>query len=122
MVCFAESSKDAVGLIRKNLESLQIGDGFEILSRNSAKAIADLERRGIAVNFVFLDPPYRMTNLYRETLEQLASTRFSAKALVIVEHEKNFDPGDEFGCLRRIRNLRQGDSGLSFYKRELSGV
>jgi len=122
MVYFAESSKDAVGLIRKNLDSLQIGDGFEILSRTSAKAIADLERRGIAANFVFLDPPYRMNNLYRETLEQLASTRFSAKALVIVEHEKNFDPGDEFGCLRRIRNLRQGDSGLSFYKREPSGA
>jgi hypothetical protein len=35
---------------------------------------------------------------------------------VIAEHEKKFDPGGEFGSLRRTRKLTQGGTSLSFYK------
>jgi hypothetical protein len=37
-------------------------------------------------------------------------------SLVVAEHEKKFDPGDEFGSLRRIRKLTQGNAALSFYR------
>jgi hypothetical protein len=39
-----------------------------------------------------------------------------AMSVVIAEHEKKFDPGDEFGSLRRIRKLTQGNTVLSFYR------
>jgi hypothetical protein len=37
-------------------------------------------------------------------------------SLVIAEHEKKYDPGSEFGSLRRVRKLVQGDSAVSFYR------
>jgi len=37
-------------------------------------------------------------------------------SLVIAEHEKQFDPGEEFGALRRFRHLVQGSAALSFYR------
>jgi len=38
-------------------------------------------------------------------------------SMVIAEHEKKFDPGEEFGPLRRFRRLVQGSAALSFYRR-----
>jgi 16S rRNA G966 N2-methylase RsmD len=66
---------------------------------------------------VFLDPPYRMQEAYKETLTALSdSTLIWAMSLVIAEHEKKFDPGDEFGSLRRVRRLVQGNNALSFFR------
>jgi 16S rRNA G966 N2-methylase RsmD len=66
---------------------------------------------------VFLDPPYRMTDTYAKTLSALAdSSLIWAMSVVIAEHEKKFDPGEEFGPLRRFRLLEQGSAALSFYR------
>lgn len=116
MAYLVDSSKRAAELINLNLESLSISDGFEILQKEALRGIGELQRKRIGPNFIFLDPPYRMHEAYRETLELLANSTLSQHALIIAEHEKRFDPGEEFGILRRIRKLQQGDAGLSFYK------
>ena len=36
-------------------------------------------------------------------------------AVVVAEHTKRFDPGDDFAPLHRYRLLKQGDAALSFY-------
>ncbi|MGA7217966.1 MAG: hypothetical protein WBX38_06605, partial [Candidatus Sulfotelmatobacter sp.] len=52
-----------------------------------------------------------------ETLRALGNSSLVwAMSLVIAEHEKRYDPGDEFGPLRRIRKLTQGNSSLSFFR------
>jgi hypothetical protein len=35
---------------------------------------------------------------------------------VIAEHEKKFDPGEEFGPLRRFRKVAQGSTAISLYR------
>jgi 16S rRNA (guanine966-N2)-methyltransferase len=117
MVYLVDSSKRAAELIQLNLESLSISDGFEILQRDAMHGIGDLERKQVRPDFVFLDPPYRLHEAYRETLEHLANSTLSHHAVIIAEHEKRFDPGAEHGLLRRVRKLEQGDAGLSFYRR-----
>ena len=75
------------------------------------------ERQHVAADVVFLDPPYRMKDAYANTLRALAdSSLIWAMSVVIAEHEKKFDPGDEFGALRRFRLLAQGSAALSFYR------
>jgi hypothetical protein len=44
-----------------------------------------------------------------------------AMSVVIAEHEKRFDPGEEFGALRRFRHLAQGSAALSFYRMGSAG-
>jgi 16S rRNA (guanine966-N2)-methyltransferase len=116
MVYFVESAKRAVELMNVNLESLGISDRFELLSSESRRALARLDARQIRPDFIFLDPPFRLHELYQETLSVLANSPMSERALVIAEHEKRFDPGEAFGKLRRARVLKQGDAGLSFYR------
>jgi 16S rRNA (guanine(966)-N(2))-methyltransferase RsmD len=114
---FVESSRHAADLLRKNLGSLGITRGFQVLQQASAKAIDQLDRQQILPDFIFLDPPYELHEAYAETLESLGNSSISQRAMVIAEHEKKFDPGEAFGGLRRTRKLQQGDAALSFYRR-----
>lgn len=116
MVYFVEHSRRATELIKQNLESLRISNGFQILQQEAKHALSQLNAQAIQPSFVFLDPPYRMQNAYGDSLEALAGTELARNALVIAEHEKRFDPGNRFGTLHRARVLQQGDAALSFYK------
>jgi 16S rRNA (guanine966-N2)-methyltransferase len=117
-VYFVESSDDAAEVILNNLQSLGIATGFKLLHEKLPHAFWRMERRHVAADVVFIDPPYRMQEAYRETLRALAeSPVLWAMSMVIAEHEKKFDPGEEFGPLRRFRKLEQGSAALSFYRR-----
>jgi 16S rRNA (guanine966-N2)-methyltransferase len=116
-VCFVESSAAAADVIRENLKSLSITSGFKLFHDELPRAFWRMEREHLAADVVFIDPPYRMQDAYRETLHALAESPVVwAMSMVIAEHEKKFDPGEEFGPLRRFRTLVQGDAALSFYR------
>ena len=117
MVYFVECAKPAAELVRQNLQSLGIAEGFQILQQENVHAISQLERQQIKPDYIFLDPPYRLREAYQKTLGILGSSSLSESATVIAEHEKRFDLGEKFGDLRRTRTLQQGDAGLSFYRR-----
>src|ERR1700675_1852087 len=119
MVHFVESSKAAAALISANLKSLGITSGFQIMKVETARALSQLQALKTVADFVFLDPPYSMQDEYTKTLTALAqSETLLQRGIVIAEHEKRFDPGEEFGDLRRYRKLVQGDAALSFYRRK----
>ena len=117
MVHFVESSARAAELIKQNLASLGIKSGFQILKQESIRALRAWESGGVVADFVFLDPPYDTEEAYRQTLETLSKLRLlKPESIVIVEHQKKFDPGEAFEALRRYRKLQQGDAVLSFYR------
>lgn len=114
---FVETSASAAKLIEQNLQSLGIVEGYKILRDDLSGIIWRLQREHFAADVVFLDPPYGMRPAYEETLTALAdSSLVWAMSLVVAEHEKKFDPGTEFGSLRRVRKLVQGNAALSFYR------
>jgi 16S rRNA (guanine966-N2)-methyltransferase len=117
MVHFVESSAGAAELIKRNLASLRIGGGFQILKQDSIRTLRALELSGTNADFVFLDPPYDMEGAYRQTLETLSKSQLlKPESIVIAEHQKKFDPRESFESLVRYRKLEQGDAALSFYR------
>ena len=117
-VYFVESAAGPAELIRKNLQSLGITDGFELLRTDAVRALKTLDGREISADYVFLDPPYRMEEAYADTLNALSHSRLlKPESLIIAEHHKKFDPGETFGELGRYRKLIQGDAALSFFRR-----
>jgi 16S rRNA (guanine966-N2)-methyltransferase len=116
-VYFVELSPTAVKVIRENLDSLQV-TGYEIVQNDALKGLRQLQMKQVAADFVFLDPPYRMKQAYRNTLEFLEKSSVAKQtAIVVAEHDKRDDHGEEFGALKRYRKLTQGDAALSFYRR-----
>jgi 16S rRNA (guanine(966)-N(2))-methyltransferase RsmD len=118
MVYFVEKSASAVELIRQNLKSLGVEGGFRTMKQDVKKAVRELGDEGIAADFIFLDPPYQMEEVYGQTLESLGESKLPKPgSLVIAEHQKKFDPGETFASLHRYRKLVQGDAALSFYRK-----
>jgi 16S rRNA (guanine(966)-N(2))-methyltransferase RsmD len=117
-VVFVESSATAAALIRENLQSLGVSEGFSIQRSDVTAALRKMASVGMLANAVFLDPPYAGQTLYQGTLEALAQwSGVNAESLVIAEHDKRFDPGARVGPLQRYRLLKQGDAALSFYRK-----
>ncbi|MGZ4872191.1 MAG: 16S rRNA (guanine(966)-N(2))-methyltransferase RsmD [Candidatus Angelobacter sp.] len=117
-VYFVEAASTAARTIRKNLHTLGIDEGTEVIERDATVALRMLDSQAVACDFVFLDPPYRKLADYEQVLGFLSQSQLlTPESQVIAEHDKHFDPGDEFGSLRRYRTLRQGDAVLSFYRR-----
>jgi 16S rRNA (guanine966-N2)-methyltransferase len=121
-VRFAESSAAAVRILQRNLAALRIApedSSVEIAQRDAAEALRQWEREGLQFDLCFLDPPYGSHGAYEEVLRTLSrGTLLRAGGVVVAEHDKRFDPGEGEGPLRRFRQLKQGDSALSFYRRE----
>lgn len=117
MVYFVDFSKDAVEMIRRNLQPLGVNGSFQVFQQKAGQAIPALERQQVRPDFVFLDPPYALRDAYRTTLEGLGNSTLTEKALVIAEHERKNDLLEKFGLLQRLRKLEQGDAALSFYRR-----
>ena len=116
-VYFVDTSAAAAKLIERNLQSLGIVAGYKILRDDLSGVLWRLQRQHVTADVVFLDPPYRLEHAYEQTLTALAeSSLVWAMSLVVAEHEKKFDPGAEFGSLRRVRKLVQGNGALSFYR------
>jgi 16S rRNA (guanine(966)-N(2))-methyltransferase RsmD len=117
MVFFVESSHRAAELVRANLHSLGVEEGFQVIERDAVQALRLLDSQAVACDFCFLDPPYRMQDAYEEALGFLSQSRLlRPSSIVIAEHDKRFDPGAKCGALERYRELRQGDAVLSFYR------
>ncbi len=116
IVHFVESAPAAAELIRMNCAALGIESGAQVLKLDVMRALRQLEAGGVAADFVFLDPPYRMEDAYSRVLEALSQSQIlKPHVTIIVEHRKKFDPGANFGELQRYRKLEQGDAALSFY-------
>lgn len=115
-VFFVESERKHARLIRENLQSLKISEGFEVYENDTMSALRSLDASGETCDFCFLDPPYNMRGAYERTLEFLGESRLvGPSSIVIAEHEKRFELGESFGALALYRKIVQGDTGLSLY-------
>jgi 16S rRNA (guanine(966)-N(2))-methyltransferase RsmD len=118
---FVERHPPAVGLIKRNLESLEIRKGARVLPLDALQALKRLaeepEPSRARVDILFVDPPYAEAEQYKNVLSFLGGANLLAEnAVVIAEHQRSLDLPQSFGKLERVRVLRQGDVALTFFR------
>jgi 16S rRNA (guanine(966)-N(2))-methyltransferase RsmD len=118
-VTFVDQSRKMCALIEANVNGLQIDeDEIEIVTAEASEFLRRRAKRdGQPFDIIFFDPPYATD--YSSVLEFIgkhAAGLLIDDGLVIVEHHKKNELAGEFGTLRRYRDLKQGDSSLSFYE------
>jgi 16S rRNA (guanine966-N2)-methyltransferase len=111
-VTFVERDSRASRLIERNLERSGVRDRYAIIRAGFAEWVAGL--RGARFDIIFLDPPYSAVEL-TAALDH-ASTLASEQAVVVIEHAKRDQAPTGAGRLVRTRELKSGDSALSFYR------
>jgi 16S rRNA (guanine(966)-N(2))-methyltransferase RsmD len=113
-VTFVERDPRAVTLIGENLARCGASEGCAIIRGPVARGLATLGAGPAPATFdvIFLDPPY-------ETPVDADLTAVGALAapgaVVVVEHARRHAPPVSAGRLRQVRQIRSGDSMLSFY-------
>jgi 16S rRNA (guanine(966)-N(2))-methyltransferase RsmD len=114
-VTFVERNRAAADTIRKNLERLGLDQEAELLRRETTAAIGFLASREQTFDIIFLDPPYR-SDLHAPLLQRIgAGSLVSPGGLVIMEHHHKTALADHYGGLTKVREVRAGESCLSFY-------
>lgn len=120
-VWFAEKAPAAVAAMRANLRALKIGGGYALEDRGVARLLSTIEKKAKAeVSVVFLDPPYEAAEEYERTMSfwGLHAEQVLAKdAMLIAEHARKKPLAEQYGQLKKVRVLEQGDAALSFYRR-----
>jgi 16S rRNA (guanine966-N2)-methyltransferase len=121
-VVFIENHAPAAALIRRNLESLGVRSGAQVLCVDAQRGLEKLAARykpgDPTFDFVFIDPPYAAEEEYARVLKLLGSVAFLAPtAVVVAEHRRTFQLSENIGNLQRTRVLRQGDGALAFFRR-----
>jgi 16S rRNA (guanine966-N2)-methyltransferase len=122
-VVFIENHAPAATLIRRNLASLEIQNGAQILPFDALRALEKLAAHhkptDAPFNFAFVDPPYAEKDQYDRVLGFLGSAPFLSQGnLVIAEHRRTVNLPQRVGRLLQTRILRQGDTALSFFEHQ----
>ncbi|HEX4748140.1 MAG TPA: 16S rRNA (guanine(966)-N(2))-methyltransferase RsmD [Bryobacteraceae bacterium] len=108
-VVFIERSSKALEVLRQNLSGLAIEKDEGTVIRGSAPMLLHNHPCDIA----FIDPPYDKADEYEQSLNALSATQVE---LVIAQHPSRMSLNENYGRLRKMRVLKQGDNSLSFYE------
>ena len=118
-VTLIECSPRATEVVERNLKSLSPPPAgrIRLLTRPVQASLQILQRRRCKFDIVFIDPPYDAVHHYPQTLKQIHRCRILAPlACVVLEHSKRLTLEARYHDLRRVRQVRHGDSRLSLYR------
>jgi 16S rRNA (guanine(966)-N(2))-methyltransferase RsmD len=109
-VTFVECDTRALALIAANLRGCGVRGGYTVVARPWQQAAGPLDEGN---DLVFLDPPYDFTDL---DMALVAAVRMTAAGgIVVLEHDRHRAAPAAPPGWSRARELRSGDSTLSFY-------
>jgi len=111
-VTFVEKDRRAVALIEANLASCGADADYTIENRDLIAAAQ--QAAGAAFDVVWLDPPYDITDISGAL--DAASRMLAPGGLLVLERATRRDP-DAPASLQRVRDVKSGDSTLTFFNR-----
>ena len=110
-VLFIEQDRRAIALIRENLAACGAGRSYTIEHGDVAAA---LRRAAGPFDLVLLDPPYDL-HATSEVLDAAAAC-LAPDGLIVLERATRREP-EVPAVLRRVRDVKSGDSSLTFLVR-----
>jgi 16S rRNA (guanine(966)-N(2))-methyltransferase RsmD len=110
-----DSGREALGLIRANVDALGFGAQAELVAQPVARALGTLGGRGLKFDRIFADPPYA-AEVVNELLEGIARHALLApEGVIIIEHAKRESAPEAHAGFERFDQRKFGDTIVSFY-------
>jgi 16S rRNA (guanine(966)-N(2))-methyltransferase RsmD len=115
---FVEHHRPAARVIEGNAVLCGLAARARVLSAPVARALARLEREGAGFDLVFLDPPYGVGEA-PAAMQALAGRAglVAPDGLVICQHSRREELGEQIGPFSRMRQARFGETILDLYQR-----
>ncbi len=117
---FVDCSSQSMAVIRMNVAAIGLQDRAELMRSDVLKAIETMKNRGQKFSFIFIDPPYRSGLLHSTLLSLSCHDLLSEEGMIVVEHFHKEQLSHHLPGLIWDREIRHGESKLSFYLKERS--
>ncbi len=108
-VLFNDKSRESLALTKKNIEKLQINEGYKTTNFDATTCLLGV---GDKFDIIYIDPPYKSD--FGEKALDKASVALKEDGVVIYENEKPFDR--EVENLQKIDERKYGRVYLTFFK------
>lgn len=117
-VVFVEKSPGHVRVIKRNLAVCQLESESHVYCGDANNMLRVLQKATWTFDLIFVDPPYRQTNMLRDILTHVVERALLADTgLLVAEHAYTFAPQSNIGgTLFLSKSRRIGDTTLSFYQ------
>lgn len=117
---FVEKHPAHARLLQQNLNVCNLSSKSRVYCHDVNKILTVLHKARWCFDVIFLDPPYRQTNLLTDVLSRLVDFSLcSPEGLIIAEHSQTFTPSERLGAAcYLIKRRRLGNTTLSFYGQE----
>ena len=110
---FNDSNRQAVSIIKKNLE--KVHEDRIVLQLDYREALEKLKNHGF--DFIYCDPPYRFEE-YEELFELIERYNvINDDGVVIMEVEKKSELDEAYGAMHIYKEKRYGISKLLYYRK-----
>ena len=111
---------DPARIISRNLEKIRMKDSPEIrfIKAGFTQALEKLGSSGDKLDIIFMDPPYKDVPVRLEEATKLIEQYklLDPQGMLIVEHDRDYEPPEELNGLRRVRSCSYGITVITFFK------
>ncbi len=117
-VVFVEKAPAHFRVLKENLTACGVEANATVFCGDANLLLRKLQKSGWMFDLIYLDPPYRQTNMLLDMLERVAEMALlNAHGQAIVEHASAHEmPAAILNTLELTKSRRVGDSTLSFYR------
>ncbi|MBI3461112.1 16S rRNA (guanine(966)-N(2))-methyltransferase RsmD [Candidatus Acetothermia bacterium] len=113
---FVDSASEAIAIIQKNLEALELESLAQVHQQDALRAIEHFHEKREQFDLIFIGPPYGR-GLAIQAFEQLAECPIlSEDGIAITEVFKKEKLADAYGDYALFEERQYGDNLLKFYR------
>ena len=122
-VVFVEKAPAHFRVLQENLAACGITASATVFCGDANILLRKLQKSGMTFDLIYLDPPYRQTNMLLDMLERITDMALlNATGQIIVEHATAQEmPAAILDALELTKSRRVGDTTLSFYRPKKTG-
>jgi 16S rRNA (guanine(966)-N(2))-methyltransferase RsmD len=113
---FVDRDGKAIQTIKENIRSCSLEEQTEVYRNDANRAIKAIIKRGIKLDYIFLDPPYKKQQL--EALMKIIDEQsiLNVNGIVVCEHSSDIVIPNQIGNLSRVKEETYGITTISIYK------
>jgi len=114
-----DQDRRAIETIRENLARAGFQERAEIYRNDAQRALSAMARRGLRFDLIFLDPPYKLTNMDTLIEQMQEHQMISDAAVVVVEHDAKHTYAEHIGQLSMMRRSEYGEIAVTIYRKQV---
>ena len=113
-VIFVEKGRQALRLIKTNIDQFGLADRSEILPRDVNRAIGILKQREECFDLILMDPPYEKGLIQRTLIKLDTHPIYHGDSILVIEHNRREPLPRIPEGWNLVRQQKIGDTLLSF--------